>query len=512
MDKKSPFSAIEALVKTGRFDEAAVALKKQPSTGDQSWETLLWRGRIEEGQGRLDAAEKTYGEALRVNPAFNSLERELARFYENSGRPKEAEAHLLRALELGWPREEGEATLARVRGQSSVNSLGERGEFAEAAKVLDAQSPAARAEGDRRWPWVFSALLCERKYHEAFRLADSMLKKSPRLSNANVFLWPWWHGVSSRYSAKKIKFCAQEFKRLGKARAGGEFAGWFAYCRGVLLLGLGRSAEAMAEYETVKRLRAPSYAIMHHPFVMHRLLAGDFKWTISNCRALLKHTPDYWWFQCRMAEALMADGDVAEGLREFARAENGAADERAKQAIMTWHGAALLWAGQYRRSLAKLNASAKLGSRIWVNCWRGGVYVKLGKYAEALTDLNLAVKTDDEDLEAHLWRGEAYRLMGRPKRALPDLDRAIALDSQYTWAYFNRALLRDSMGDERGMTADFSMIPASIVAALRGKKRPSAGGLSRLEMRKVLEEGFRRAGGNRRPEHYLNALWMNQTL
>lgn len=472
-----------------------------------AWETFLRRGRIEEEAGRLKAAERAYRKALFNNQDFDSLEREFSRFLENCSRLKESEAHLLRAMELGWPREEGEATLARLRGKSSPSSSAREDE--SPTKEVKAPGPS-EGDGDAWWPETFSALLCEHKYLEAFRLGDAMLEQSVRMANANAFLWPWWHKVYSRFSEKKVRFCSQELKRVKKAGAGGEFPGWFAFCRGVLLLELDRVEEAMAEYEFVKRL-PPRYSVMHHPFVMYRLTASDFKWTIGTCQALLKIVPEYWWFQCRMGEALMADGDVAKGLREFERAEKGAADLPARQSIMTWHGAALLWAGEYRRAVVKLDEAVGIGTKKWVNCWRGGAYLKLGKFQKALADLDLAIKTDPQDPEAYVWRGEAYRHSGRPTEAIRDLDRAIALNGEYTWAYFNRALARFALGDERGMAADFSMIPGEVTAVIRGaRKAGKAAAPGPKEMRTLLKAGLARAKGIRRPEDYLNSIWMGR--
>ncbi len=448
------------------------------NTAAPPWEAFLERGRLEEKNGRMAQAEQAYRKALRANPDFDSLEREFARFLESRGRAEESEAHLLRAMTLGWPRAEGEETLGRLREKSHT------------------------------WPDEFSALLCARKYPAAFRLADAELTKTVRLPNANAFLWPWWSKVSSRGSEAKMKFCIEELERVSKAAKSGEYPGWFAYCRGVLLISLGRSEEALAEYEHVKALNPARYSLMHHPFVMDRLLARDFKWTIENCRALLKHAPEYWWFQCRMAEAYMAGGDIKRGLREFESASAAASAVMARQSIMTWHGAALLWAGEYRRALSKLDEAAGLGTRFWVNCWRGAAYLKLGENEKALADFDEAIKADSQDLEAYLWRGEANRIMGRNAEALRDLDRALALDGLYSWGYFNRALVRDAMGDAKGMAADFAMIPEDIIAAIRGTSKAVVGG--RKEMRKILEAGLKRAKGIRRPELYLNSIWMGR--
>jgi tetratricopeptide (TPR) repeat protein len=452
-------------------------------------------------------AEQAYRKALRANPDFNSLERELARFLESRGRPKESEAHLLRAMDLGWPREEGEQSLARLRGKSSASSLVEDGKFEEAARALAAGSSA---EGDGLCPKVFSALLCAHKYHAAFRFGEAMLRKSSQAPLAHKSLWPWWQGFSSRGSDAKIKFCVSELDHVRAAGADGEFPVWYAYCRGVLLLNLNRNAEAMAEYEIVKRNRSPRYALLHYPFVLCRLGVGDFKGTIEDFQALLDKAPEYWWFRCRMGEALMADGDIERGLKEFARAERGA-DLSARQAILTWHGGALLWAGEYGRAVAKLDEALSLGAELWVKCWRGGAQLMLGKRRKAVSDLDEAIRTDPQDLEAHLWRGEAYRLLGRNDEALRDLDRAIALDAKYTWGYFNRALARGASGDAKGMAADFARIPAAVISAIRGElKAGSPVAMNTKAMRKVLEDGLKRAKGIRRPEHYLNSIWMGR--
>lgn len=468
-----------------------------------AWDALLERGKAEEKRGRLAEAERAYRAALRANPDFASLEREFARFLESRGRFAQAEPHLRRALERGWPREEGEAALARLRGKASLPALIEAGRFLEAAAALEAGAGADGAEAV--WPEVFSALLCAGRYGEAFRLGEAMLERSARTPLANSFLWPWWREVNSRGSAKKMRFCARELARLDAARGGGDFPGWFAYCRGVLLLGLGRDREALAEHARIRRLRAPRYALLHHPFVMHLLLAGRFERTVALCRALLAGAPDYWWFQCRMAEALMAGGDVPGGLREFARAAAGASGERARRAVTVWHGAALLWAGRYRAALKKLDEGEALGAKIWVNCWRGAARLKLGDARGALSDLDAAIAADPEDLEAYLWRGEAHRLAGRPAKALRDLDRALALDPKYAWACVNRALARGDAGDAEGMAVDYARLPKDFVAALGG---PQRGVPDRARMRALLESGLARAKGIRRPEAYLNSIWL----
>lgn len=477
-----------------------------------AWEGFLKTGKLAEEGGRLDEAEAAYRLALGANPDFDSLHREFARFLESRGRLAEAMKHLESAVALGWPREEAEGALARLRRKESgedsnyvvIHGFLDKGRYAEAVAALESVAAASREEGESLWPDVFSALLCARRYREAFALGESMLSLSVRIPFANGFLWPWWHGVSSRGSEAKRAFCAAELERVRRAAGSREHAVWFAYCRGVLLLALGREKAAMAAYGVVRRSRSPRYSMMHHPFVMHRLMAGDLRWTIANCRALLRRVPDYWWFQCRLGEAYMASGSLALGLREFEKAAAKATDPRARRAVTTWHGAALLWAGRYREALEKLDEGAALGAKIWVDCWRGAACLMLGRLPEALAALDAAIATDPQDLEAHLWRGEAHRLLGRTAAALRDLDRALELDPAYSWALVDRALARDDAGDAEGMAADYKRIPKDLVAAFGG---PARGVPGRAELRALLEAGLSRAKGVRRPEAYLNAVW-----
>lgn len=471
-----------------------------------SWERLLELGRLEEKNGRAGRADRAYRRALAANPAFAPLEREYARFLESRRRAPEAEARLLRAMELGWTRDEGERTLARLRAKRSARALAEDRRFAEAARALAAEP--ASAEGDALCAKVFSALLCEGEYGAAFRLADAMLRKSSQAPFAHKALWPWWHAVSSRGSASKAAFCAAELARVRKAAAGGRHAGWFAYLRGVLLLSLNRGAEARAEHERVKRLRAPRYAPLRYPFALHRLGLRDFAGAAAELAGMLEAAPGHWWLRCRRGEALMAGGGLEEGLAEFARAEADAPPED-KPAVMTWHGGALLWAGRYPRSLEKLDAALGAGADLWVRCWRGGANLMLGRRREALSDLDRALAADPQDLEAHLWRGEALRRLGRTAEALRALDRALALDPKYAWARVHRALARADAGDAKGLAADFARVPAEIVAAARAKASPrKRGALAPKEMHAILEAALRLAKGVRRPERCMDSIWL----
>jgi tetratricopeptide (TPR) repeat protein len=211
-----------------------------------------------------------------------------------------------------------------------------------------------------------------------------------------------------------------------------------------------------------------------------------------------------------LAEACLAQGDRAGAQREFDQAER-TSDARAKREVLTWHGEVLLWMGEYRGAVRRFDAAILLGAEVFVYGWRGAARLKLGQAAQAVADLDRAVALDPKDFEALVWRGEANRILGRHDDALRDLDAAIEGGHDRCWAYFNRALIRGSRGDEAGMAADFAQIPREVIAFVRGRLRlRQSRPLSAVQMRKVLTAGLGLARGIRRDEAYLKSLWMRR--
>ncbi|MBI5241276.1 MAG: tetratricopeptide repeat protein [Elusimicrobia bacterium] len=519
----------------GRLEEAQTQLRAARRRAGPVFEIHLGLGRLSEKLGRCVRAGQEFRKAVAARPDSALPVIGLARVLIKTGRLVGAERLLWRALELGGPPGEarlllGQVLAARGRGGSSETQLrraaqAEPGSLPaqlELARALDrsgrpgaartafrraAAAAAAAPEVRPEWPEVFSALLCAGSHDEAFRLGEAMLGRSAQMAYANSFLWPWWYGVSPRLGREKESFCRRE---LGRLRGAGTHPHWRAYCRGVLAISLARDRQARAEYESIRRLPMRRYACLHHPFVAHLMMAGRFAESDAICRAVLREVPEYWWFQCRLGESLLAQGDRAAGLREFAQAGR-TPDLVARQSVLTWHGEALLWLGRYRAALEKFRQASGLGARTWVDCWRGAARLRLGDVRAALADLDRAVARDPQDLEAYVWRGEARRLLGRHAEARRDLDRAVALDGNYAWAYCNRALVRQALGDEAGMAADFAAIPPRMTRFLRRRLGlPEGGVLSPARMRAVLLAGLELAKGIRRPEPYLNPVWMGR--
>ena len=351
---------------------------------------------------------------------------------------------------------------------------------------------------------LFSGLLCAGRYDEAFKLGETLLDRFRRLPMPQNLLWPWW--LRTKRETADARFLKAEWRRLGDAARSGRFPHWFAYCRGILLLKMGRQRQSLAEYERIRRRNAARYDFMRQPFVVSRLACdeGSADWVIETGRTLLRREPGLWELRCRMAEGLLARGDRGRGLAEFARAARSS-EASARPAIQAWHGEALLWLGRYRAALGQLDAAVAAGAR-YARAWRGAVYVKLGR-RDALAELDEAQRLDAGDPEIPLWKGEACRVAGRFAGALEELGRAIR--SGFHWGLYNRALVWHDLGRMDAMGEDFASIPRKETDFLRGELGlPRRRELTVAQMRAILEAGLSRAKGVRRSEAFLRPLWM----
>lgn len=545
-----PFSSVEASLKAGDCREALSALKRTAASSEP-WEVLLWLGRIEEKRGRLAQAEQAFRKAT---SADSKAAPELFRFLSEEKFVAHQKTLLAQAgrTRTGLARYEasvrsslkGEATAPGGRTLLVEILLARRRFPAAAAELADAfRSPHKEDEAARiaivlrlidegryapdlerallecvsrasaadkittEWPQIFSALMCAQRYQQAFRLGEAVLDNFGRLESPGQMMWPWWRMI--RRAVAEDRFIDLEFERIRAASACGKFPHWFAYYRAILMSDGSRNQEkALLEYEHIKDLDAERYSWMLQSFVLVKLGVPDYPGAISISRDILSRAPSHWWVRCRMAEAYMAGGDVPQGLREFEEAGRTCGPNLQSE-VLTWHGEALLWLGEYALALEKFDAAVALGAKTFVFGWRGAARFKSGEAAKALEDLDRAVELDPKDFEARGWRAEVYRVQGRHDEAIEDFKYVIRYGPKNYWTYINRALLRDALGDGPGMAADFAQAPKDMIAFLMEKLKISRkkGGLSRAKMRKILTAGLDWAKGVRRWETYVQPIW-----
>jgi tetratricopeptide (TPR) repeat protein len=479
---EGPFAEVEALLQAGRVKEAANALRRSAGRGGCSWEAMLWLGRIEERRGRRAQAERAFRRAVSADPKAAP---ELARLLEEeAGARIEALLHLVDA-----------------------------GQYAPDLERALLAAVARAGAGDKlagEWPQIFSALMCAGRYREAFRLGEAVLDRFGRLDSPGQLMWPWWRRI--RRAVAEDRFIEEELGRIREAAKSGDFRHWFAYYRAILMSdGSRHQGRAMLEYRRIRTLDGERYSWMLQSFVLVKLGVLDYAGAIEISRDILRRCPAHWWVRCRMAEAYMAAGDTAQGLREFEKAER-TCGPGLRGEVLTWHGEVLLWLGDYARALEKLDAAVALGALTFVFGWRGAVRLKLGDHDGALADLDRAVALDPKDFEARGWRAEAYRIRGRGAEALRDIDYLVAHGPRNYWTHFNRALLRDALGDGKGMAEDLAEAPAEMLALVKRKLGLPRGGkrLTRGEMRSVLTSLLDWSNGIRRWERYVQPIWMER--
>lgn len=421
------------------------------------------------------------------------------------GRPEAAAAELAGAFRLGRRDDEGSRVdlLLRTLAEGRYDADLERA-------VLDG---VARAEAGGKlasdWPQVFSALMCARRYASAFRLGEAVLDRFGRFESPGQLMWPWWRTI--RRAVAEDEFVARELSLMQEASRGGEYPAWFAYYRAILLSDLGRDRQAMTVYAQLRALDSGRYSWMCQSFVLVKLGMLDYDGAVDVSRDILSREPSHWWVRCRMAEALLARGDTAEGLREFDLALKSCGPGLERE-VLTWHGEVLLWLGEYEAALEKLDAAVALGAKTFVFGWRGAARLMLGRHAPALADLDRAVAHDPKDFEALSWRAEACRILGRREEASRDLETVVKHGPTSFWTHFNRGLLRDEAGDEAGMREDLATAPRETLDfLLKRLALPAAPEtLTRAQMRKVMASGLQWAKGIRRWEKYVQPIWMKR--
>lgn len=85
----------------------------------------------------------------------------------------------------------------------------------------------------------------------------------------------------------------------------------------------------------------------------------------------------------------------------------------------------------------------------------GTAYIKKGDYEWALKALDELTTSDPKDPIPHFLKGEALRGLERYDEAIKSLSVAIELDPDYALAYYNRAGLKELLGDSEGATIDY---------------------------------------------------------
>lgn len=326
-------------------------------------------------------------------------------------------------------------------------------------------------------------------FRRAFAVGERILDAGLTLPAMRLF-WDPWEGERADGAAQTRRI--QALNRLARAPTPRP---WPHYYLGSLTLDA-------SEAEPVCRFPSARYGWMQAKAGWLHLRQGSFHKAAALLKTALSVRPSDWRGHGFLAEAYLCLGETRAALAALSRAAADAPRTEKGEAL-AWRGELELWFGRYRDALRTLDRACESGG-LWGYCWRGAAKLKLGRREEALADLDRALRIYPEDREAYVWRGEAKRELGRHRQALRDLERPPA----GVWALFNRALVREALGDSESLRRDFAAIPEEITAYVGRKLRLPGGRASNLRaMGRVLRAGLRLARGFRRDD-YGQAVWM----
>jgi tetratricopeptide (TPR) repeat protein len=207
----------------GRASEAAGALDRLPPEARQGAEYAFARGLVLELSGQAEAAAQAFGEAARLAP----------------GRPEFRKHEAEAALAANRPAPAGDDLLAA--------ELERRRGSLDAATALYRKALAAAPGDDVAFGGLLEVLFFSKKFTEASDLLRGSPAQAAALGGVRLRLAADAHLIAKRFAdaADAYARAVAEAPRSEEAR----------YRRGLALEGLGRGAEALADYRAALELR-----------------------------------------------------------------------------------------------------------------------------------------------------------------------------------------------------------------------------------------------------------------
>jgi tetratricopeptide (TPR) repeat protein len=113
--------------------------------------------------------------------------------------------------------------------------------------------------------------------------------------------------------------------------------------------------------------------------------------------------------------------------------------------------------GQYQRSIEDFDNAIKLDPEHADALGNRGIaHLNLGQYQRAIKDFDRAIHLESNNAAAFITgRGAAYANLGRHQQAIENYNQAIKLDPEYAWAYKNRGISYNKLGQSARACVDF---------------------------------------------------------
>jgi protein O-mannosyl-transferase len=155
------------------------------------------------------------------------------------------------------------------------------------------------------------------------------------------------------------------------------------------------------------------------------------------------------------AQSLYSAQNYAQAIPDYEKARQ-LGEKRPAQEFDLCIGQCYASLNQHDRALAYYDASLKLApNEAGTHYQKGNSYAALGKMDEAIACYDATLKINPNYTDAINNKGNALAAMSRFAEALPVFDRAVASQPGTANVYFNRGMVKNSLGDKPGACKDW---------------------------------------------------------
>lgn len=345
------------------------------------------------------------------------------------------------------------------------------------------------------------------RFDAAFATAERLLDHQPTTEAYEVLLRPF----DRRDRTVDAPALYELLDRVERYRGTGHPA-WRALFRFGLLDRLEWQEEAFAASAEFTALPERYAWMRYNRGTMLKDRLRDFSAARPELEAALRAAPHFWKAAGTLAECVLCEGHEAEAFAVLDRCIDDLTATGRPFDVATarvWRGEICLWLGRYGDAVQDLRDAAATGMPYGL-IWHAAATLLLGEPQSAMAMLDKALTVDVHDHEAHIWRGEAHEALGQWDLAIADYDRAARLTGMPIWPLAGRALARAGKGDGAGTLADFAALPTRIAAFFQWKSdiRVEQDAQRAADVLRFMRAAAR---GVRRPERYLEAIWMQRS-
>ena len=160
------------------------------------------------------------------------------------------------------------------------------------------------------------------------------------------------------------------------------------------------------------------------------------------------------------ADAYRARGDCCRYMQEYDRAitdfDTALRLDPDEAISYRGRGAAYRMKREFDRAISDFDAALRLNPKdSFAYRFRGDAYVATENFGQAISDFDVALSIDPDDEVAYCGRGDAYLFSGNFELAIANYNAAVECDPSSGPAYHNRGLARELMGDPDGASEDY---------------------------------------------------------